>query len=398
MRYITEGLPGTGGLFKATPEDFLVEEVPAYLPQGSGEHTFLWIEKRGLNTREALSALCRALSTRESDAGTAGQKDRHAVTRQWISLPRVDPAAARGLTLTPRAGDPGTVTVLAAERHNNKLRTGHLRGNRFTLTLRDTEEGLSRAQAILGRLFETGLPNRYGTQRFGHGGRNEEEGRRLVRGDLRTGGREAQGAAVVTGREAQGAAVVTGREAQGAAVVTGRATVKDRFRRRFLVSAYQSALFNRYLDSRHEDGLLSTVLVGDILEKRDSGGLFTAAEADVADAQQRLTQGLLSVTGPIFGSRMRAPTPGTAPPDREAAILAEEQLTPETFAALGNLAEGTRRALLVEVGQDPTPLSPHPEDPTAIILSFTLPSGSYATVLLGEIMKPKDPLQIPEPQ
>src|SRR5947207_64382 len=120
MRHITEGLPGTGGLFKATPEDFLVEEVPAYLPCGSGEHTFLWIEKRALNTQDAIRALCRHLGLREEGAGVAGQKDRQALTRQWLSLPRVEPGAVLGLTL--QVGE-GQVTVLQAALHKNKLRT-----------------------------------------------------------------------------------------------------------------------------------------------------------------------------------------------------------------------------------------------------------------------------------
>ena len=280
MRYLTEGLPGTGGVLKATPEDFLVEELPAYLPQGAGEHTFLWIEKRGLNTHEAVQFLCRALDSPggPNDAGTAGQKDRHAVTRQWVSLPRTDPEKARGLHLSghaPPGGEPGTVTVLLAERHNNKLRTGHLRGNRFTVTLRGTEDGPARAQAILGRLFEIGLPNRYGAQRFGHGGRNEGDGRRWC--------------------------------AASCASATASAAA-------FWCPPINPPSSTATCKTRHDNGLIPTVLVGDILSKHESGGLFTAAEADVEDAQRRLTGGLLSVTGPIFGSRMRAPTEGTPPP------------------------------------------------------------------------------------
>src|SRR5580658_1714062 len=99
MRYLTHDLPGTGGSFKARPEDFVVEEIPAYLPAGTGEHTLLFIEKRNLTTREAVAALCRALRVREADAGVAGLKDRVALTRQWISLPQVDPQEAVGVAL-----------------------------------------------------------------------------------------------------------------------------------------------------------------------------------------------------------------------------------------------------------------------------------------------------------
>jgi tRNA pseudouridine13 synthase len=348
--HLTEALPGTGGLFKLTPEDFLVEEVPAYLPCGEGEHTLLLIEKRALTTREAVSALCQALGAREADAGTAGLKDRQAVTRQWVSVPRVDPEAARGLRLSPPGGE---ITVLEAGRHRNKLRTGHLRGNRFVLTLRGTVDGAARATAVLAALEESGVPNRYGPQRFGPGGRNVDEGRRLVRGALR---------------------------------------VSDRQRRRFLVSAYQAALFNRYLDARQADGLLRTVIGGDILQKRATGGLFYPASAEEeAAAQERLGRDEVAVTGPMFGGKMMAPPEGSAAAQREAAILAEEELGPEVFRALGDVAEGTRRPLLVPLllpgPGEPPAVAVHPEDPAAVVLRFALPPGSYASVVLEEVMK-----------
>jgi tRNA pseudouridine13 synthase len=347
MRYLTADLPGTGGLFKASPEDFLVEEVPAYLPCGDGEHTFLFIEKRAATTRDAVLALCKALGNlKESEAGVAGQKDRQAVTRQWVSLPRIDPAAAAGLVLD--TGNGGEVRVLAAERHRNKLRTGHLRGNRFTLTLRGTDDGVARARAILDALARRGgLPNAYGAQRFGAGGRNRDEGRRLCLGELR---------------------------------------VADRFRRRFLISAYQAALFNDYLQARMDEGLLTTVLLGDVMQKRDTGGLFTAAQADLPEVQERISAHLLSVTGPMFGGKMTAPPPGTPAAEREERVLAKEGITPRHFAALGDLAEGTRRPLLVTLRD--VEVAAHPEAAGAVVLRFQLPPGSYATVVLSEVMKP----------
>src|SRR4051812_48164346 len=126
---LTRDLPGTGGVLKTVPEDFVVEEIPAYLPSGEGSHTYLWIEKRGRTTDEAVRALCDALKAKARDAGTAGMKDRHAVTRQWVSVPDVDPARALAVAVDG-------VKVLLAQRHGNKLKTGHLRGNRFTLVVR----------------------------------------------------------------------------------------------------------------------------------------------------------------------------------------------------------------------------------------------------------------------
>jgi len=337
MRLVTATLPGTGGLVKAAPEDFLVEELPAYAPSGEGPHTFLLIEKRGLTTDEAVARISAALNVPRDGAGTAGSKDRQAITRQWISVPDVDPARALAL------GVDG-VRVLEAARHGNKLRTGHLHGNRFTLTVRGTTEGVARARAILDALSRTGLPNYFGAQRFGARGDNAQAGRALLDGKS-----------------------------------PGR---MSRTQRRLLISAYQSSLFNRYLDARIDDGLLGTVLAGDVLKKTDTGGLFIAT--DVAEAQSRLAAGALVATGPMFGHKMTAPPNGTPAHAREAALLVEENLTPPAFATLGKLAEGTRRPLTVPLAHAGVEEGP---EPRSIVIRFALPPGAYATVALAEITK-----------
>src|SRR5215510_8181947 len=114
--------------FVPSPDTFVVEEVPAYEPSGEGEHTFLWIEKRGLTTIDAVKKLARLLGVDGRDVGYAGLKDRNAVTRQWISVPRLEPERALQL-------DEPDLRVLEARRHGNKLRTGHLRGNRFEVVV-----------------------------------------------------------------------------------------------------------------------------------------------------------------------------------------------------------------------------------------------------------------------
>ena len=341
VRYATPTLPGTGGLFKAIPDDFFVEELPAYPPSGEGDHTFVFLQKRGLTTDEAVQRVCRALEVDPREAGAAGQKDRQAVTRQWISLPRVAPERALGLSLPD-------VQVLSAVRHGHKLRTGHLTGNRFRITLRGTTDGVARATAILGALAKGGVPNRFGPQRFGARGDNAARGRALLDGTLK-----------------------------------GRV---GRSERRLLISAYQSALFNRYLERRFDDGLLSQVTEGDVLQKTDSGGLFLADPAELPALEQRLREGAIVVTGPMFGHKMMAPPEGSPSGKREAALLEEEQLTTASFASAGKLAEGTRRPLLVPVsdaGAEPGP------EPDAVLLAFALPPGAYATVVLGEVMKPQ---------
>lgn len=336
--YFTADLPGTGGALRAAPADFEVEEIPAYAPAGEGAHVFAWIEKRGLTTIQAVRALARAAGVQERDVGAAGMKDRHAVTRQLLSFP--PPVTPEGLLALRVDG----VSVLQAVRHPHKLRTGHLRGNRFRLAVRGVtvpaDQAAERAAAVLARLAEPpGSPNWYGEQRFGAGGDNAAAGRALL-GDPRRRGREA----------------------------------------RLLVSAYQSELFNRYLARRIADGCYRRVIAGDLLMVA-SGGLF--ATSDPAVDQARLLAGELVPTGPMFGHSMRAPDPASQAGGREAAILAEEGITPADFKPLGPLAPGTRRPIAIAVAAAQV----SPIAPDAIQVAFELPAGAYATAVMREITK-----------
>jgi len=245
-------------------------------------------------------------------------KDRHALTRQWLSLPPpVTPERAAALAVEG-------VTVLAATRHPHKLRTGHLHGNRFVLTVRDVAPGAAaRAAAILARLAAPpGAPNWYGEQRFGAAGDNAERGLALLR-DPRAG--------------------------RG---------VPPKLRR-LLISSVQSSLFNAWLRARVDDGLYAEVIDGDLTDRRGK------------------------VTGPMFGSEMRGPAAGTLAAAREAAVLDAAGVTVETFATAGKLAEGTRRPLAVDLGE----VSVAEVDATAVTVGFTLPPGAYATAVMREVMK-----------
>ena len=182
LPHVTAACPGSGGRLKVDPEDFRVDELPAYLPSGAGPHLYLHVEKRGRTTRDVVRALARALGVGEREVGYAGLKDRAAVTTQWLSFPVArdpDPAAL--------AGD--GYRVLAASRHQNKLRPGHARGNAFEVAVRGGD--LAAAQRAAAALARAGLPNYYGPQRFGHGGANAALGRALLAPDPhpRRGGR-----------------------------------------------------------------------------------------------------------------------------------------------------------------------------------------------------------------
>jgi tRNA pseudouridine13 synthase len=336
LPYLTSDVPGTGGTLRTTNEDFFVDEAPAYLPAGHGDHVFVKIEKRGLTTHEAVDRIARALSVKSRDIGVAGMKDRHAVTRQWVSLPPpVTPEAVSALVLDD-------ITICEVARHPHKLRTGHVRSNRFVLRVRGvTSEALAHAKTALERLaVAPGAPNWYGEQRFGRDGDNAAKGR---------------------------------------AIVAGGEPPRDRKLARLLVSALQSQLFNDWLVARIRDGLYVRVIAGDILHKV-GGGQFVCEDPAVDEA--RLLAGELVVTGPMFGDRMRRPPDGTPAAVREDAILEAAGLTRDSFATVRAIAEGTRRDASISVG-DPSVVA----ITDGIEVSFVLPGGAYATAVMRELMK-----------
>jgi tRNA pseudouridine13 synthase len=343
LPYLTEALVGTGGTLRTTDDDFVVDEELPYAPSGAGDHVFVRIEKRGTTSLDAARALARALGIRDRDIGIAGMKDRRAVTRQWLSLPPpIGPEQALAVEL------PG-VRVLEAHRHAHKLRTGHVRANRFALRVRGVDAGAAeRARQILAALsVPPGAPNWYGEQRFGRDGDNAARGRALVTG--------------------------------------ARPPGRDRRLDRLMVSALQSQLFNDWLTARIGDVLYRAVLAGDVLHKR-GGGMFVCD--DPATDQARLAAGELVVTGPMFGDRMRWPPDGSAAAEREAAILAHHQLERGAFATVRAIAEGTRRDAAIAIRD----VAISGGDGSTIEVAFTLPGGAYATTVMREVMKdPNDP-------
>lgn len=331
-------LPGVpagsgGGRIKVEPRDFLVEEIPAYPPSGEGDFYFLEVEKEDVAAGELLGQIARRLGIPRDTIGAAGMKDRRAITRQWVSVPArgVDPAKIEG-----PVGQTGAIRLLQVARHRHKLKTGHLHGNRFTIRVIDRDPtGDAAASELLETLSRRGLPNAFGPQRFGHGS-TLKAGFAVLRGDH----------------------------------------VRDRHLRRLGISAVQAWIFNLWLARRLADGTLEQALEGDVLKRRDSGGLFTCAEPEVDSA--RIAAGELVVTGPLPGSKLRrAEGPAGAV---EQAVLTEAGIDPAAFSGLGKLAPGTRRPALVF----PTEAAAA-RDERGLVLSFTLPPGAYATVLLAAI-------------
>lgn len=334
LPFITPHIEPVPAEIKREPEDFVVEELPAYLPSGAGEHLYLWIEKRERNTPEAVRMLCERAGADFQDAGWAGLKDKQAVTRQWVSLKCAETPSAEALS-----GE--GVTVLEVSRHNNKLRTGHLRANRFTLRLTGVApEHDARVSAVLEHLQQHGLPHYFGSQRFGHGGRN------------------------VTAAHAW--------------LVGGKRAPDKPFLRKLFVSALQAALFNAVLGERITRGLFGAALDGDVMRKEDSGGMFVSS--DPALDGERVARWEISPTGPMFGTHMKAPE--RAALELEQNVLARFAIDTACFARAKKLAEGTRRPLRVR----PTEVRLVRQD-AHLTLSFELPKGAYATSLVAEITK-----------
>jgi tRNA pseudouridine13 synthase len=326
-------------VLRKSPEDFVVDEIPAYLPSGQGEHLYVHIRKRDVTTLEAVARLCRKLGVDARGAGFAGMKDRHAVTTQTISIPL---AAGRPL---PRPDDLATdgIDVLSVARHGNKLKPGHLGGNRFAITLREIDEArMGDVVAALTEAGARGAPNAFGPQRFGARGDNVEH---------------------------------------ALSWLSGRAPgPTDRRRGRLLFSAVQSHLYNEVLRLRVEDGSWNRPLLGDLVKKHDTGGLFPCTDA-VVDGE-RAKRREVSPTGPMFGASMRWPDGEPAAIERAVLEQAGGEAIFEKHRALG---EGTRRSLRLLA--DELSIVPVADDPRALEVRFVLPKGGYATTLLASAVR-----------
>jgi len=332
---------------KTVPEDFVVEEIPAYEPSGEGNHVYLQLRKRDLPTDVAVRSIAQALGVHPRDVGVAGMKDKRAVTTQWISLepPRgttVDDFLSRVRTLAL----PG-IEILAASRHGNKLKTGHLHGNRFRIVVRDVPDSkafIDKAEKVA----VTGVPNAFGEQRFG-----------------RDRGNAKRALAIVTGEEKP---------------------PRDTRLLRLLYSSLQSDVFNSVLEERVRRGTWATALRGDVLKKTDTGGLFvcTDEQQDAARAER----GEVSATGPLPGPKMMRAEGDVGALEDEIAHARLGGAYDKAFA--GVLGEGTRRALRLFVKEMRvscnTVANASGNEETCCTLEFVLPKGAFATTVLGHLM------------
>ncbi len=389
--YLTGDLPGVGGKLKVIPADFRVEELPLYEPCGQGPHTYLKIEKEGMSTFQAVRQIARALNIDVRQVGYAGLKDAQAVTVQTISVGDVPVERAARLQIEG-------LRVLEVARHTNKLKIGHLRGNRFEIRIRDVPPtALPAAQAILNVLVRRGVPNFFGEQRFGVRGDTHLLGRALVQGDYEAFVRRYLGMPHPDETPRVRQARQRFDEGQIAAaldlwpsglsdeltVLQTLARHPDDYARavrslphklvKFFASAYQSALFNRLLAER-----LSTIdrlEQGDLAWIHGKGAVFVVHEPQ--QEQPRADRLEISPSGPLYGFKVTLAQ--GRPGEVERQLLEQEQLALQDWRRVR--LEGARRPFRFPL------YDPQLDFDDGLVLRFWLPAGCYATVVLNEVMK-----------
>lgn len=393
LPYLTIDLPGIGGQLKVEPEDFFVEEIPLYTPAGHGQHVYVKIEKRGLSTYVAIKMIARALNISPGYIGHAGLKDAQAVTRQTLSIDRVAPEAVAALHIP-------NIKILEVDRHNNKLRIGHLAGNRFVIRVRHVSpEALPVAETIMAILLQKGVPNFFGEQRFGHRENTHLLGETLVRRDAagfvaaylgRPQSHEAPH--IQAARQLIDEARWSDALAQWpnnlpderrvlAAIIKSAGQLEVAFAaldvklKSFFVSAFQSQLFNELLIQRLNS--LDRLQTGDVAYIHGKGASFIVTDA--AAEQPRADHFEISPSGPLFGPKtlLAEGEPGR----QERDILAAKNLTVDDFRLPGLKLQGARRPYRINLKQAKIWWD------NDLWVSFELQPGAYATTVMAEIMK-----------
>ncbi|MEH6911680.1 MAG: tRNA pseudouridine(13) synthase TruD [Oceanicoccus sp.] len=325
------GKPSLSGSLRDQADDFFVEEILGFEPEGEGEHVFLWIEKTDLNTQQLAGDIARLAKVPVRQVSYAGMKDRRAVTRQWFSvhLPGQD-------SIDWQALNSDHVTLLKHCRHLRKLRRGTHRGNRFVITVKNLSGDSSKLASTVASIARRGVPNYFGEQRFGHGGANLMRARQMFQGEFKP----------------------------------------KKHQRGIYLSAARAYLFNQVLARRVVANNWDTLTTGELLMLDGSHSVFS--QGDNSGLESRLLDGDIHLTGPLYGKQTSfASTADVAA--IEASVL---QATPDFIEGLERAGlKAERRALRLMPGNLEAQLSG-----AQLALSFTLPTGCFATALVRELV------------
>ncbi len=329
------GEPTASALLRCRPEDFEVSEELGFELSGEGEHVFLYLQKRNLNSMELLQRIAGLADVPPREIGISGLKDRNAVTRQWFSVGMAGRSEPDWAAL--EAG--GRVKVLARERHSRKLKRGVHRANRFRLVLRELRGERRELVQRLQLLREQGAPNYFGEQRFGRNGATLEQARRWA--------------------------------------VSGGGRRISRAKRSLYLSALRSFLFNQALASRVAAGSWNTVLDGDVCMLQGSRSRFLCDEVDDTVAE-RARRGDIHPGLPLWGRGGFSVSSAGAEKQRKTSA-GEREICDFLERSGLELAWRPARLLADDFCWEFC-------DDDSLQLDFALGAGTYATALLAELV------------
>ena len=337
------GKPNSNGLLRAKKSDFKVFEQLPFLPCGEGEHLFIHIRKTGANTVFVARELAKYFKVKEQLISYAGLKDRFAITEQWFGV-HVPGKQVYDLSDLNIEG----VEVLSYKRHNKKLRTGALTGNRFELILREVTQ-LKDLNARWKSIVEQGVPNYFGEQRFGIEGGNIDKALALFAGTK----------------------------------------VKDKKKRGMYLSAARSTIFNDIINERIKQNIFSKVQVGDVLMLAGTQSVFHLEEVDDS-IKQRFNDKDVDITATMWGSGELMTS--AMPKALEQQIADSHDEFSQGLPRFGLKQE--RRRIRLVIDDADIEVLPNEESKnnsaSTVKISFTLTAGSYATTVLRELIDYQD--------
>ena len=326
------GNPELRGVIRQSPEDFQVEEMLGFEPEGEGEHVFLWVEKTGLNTQQVADALARLAKLPARQVSYSGMKDKNAVTRQWFSvhLPGGDDIDWGQINSS-------NIKLLKVSRHLRKLRRGVHQGNHFVIAVNKVEGNTTSLAERVQLLIEQGVPNYFGEQRFGFGGANLQKAQQWFAGEFKP----------------------------------------KRHQQGIYLSAARSWLFNTLLSKRVHDNNWNSLLTGELLMLAGSNSIFE--QDNDSGLAQRLAEGDIHLTGPLYGKPGRGKVCQQQVAELEQALL---DRYPALLLGLENAGlKAERRALrLMPQGFE------YKLEADRLEFKFGLDSGSFATAVMRELV------------